>query len=141
MEDATAVLERYLKAQRDKDLDALVSCWHPTVEVTHPMRPDRSWSGVEVYRRQWGRIWQANPNSRFELVSSDVIGNRIYLESIVEHGDGSMVPNITVMVVEDGQIRRARVYTDKVVHDGVAMDDFVDSLNAPGRQAGPGQSE
>jgi hypothetical protein len=129
MDDAPAVLEKYLKAQREKDLDALVSCWHPAVEVTHPLRPDRSWSGVDVYRRQWDRIWRENPGSRFEVVSSGVIGNRIYLEATVEHADGSMVPNMNIMEVEEGQIRRARVYTDRVVHDGVGMDDFVQALN------------
>ncbi len=67
--------------------------------------------------------------SRFEVVSSGVIGNRIYLEAIVEHADGTMVPNMNIMEVEEGQIRRARVYTDKVVHDGVGMDDFVRALN------------
>jgi hypothetical protein len=129
MDDAAAVLDRYLKAQRDKDLDALVSCWHPEVEVTHPLRPDRSWSGADVYRRQWDRIWQENPRSRFEVVSSGVVGNRIYLEALVEHADGTMVPNMNIMEVEGGQIRRARVYTDQVVRDGVDMDDFVRALN------------
>jgi predicted DNA-binding transcriptional regulator YafY/ketosteroid isomerase-like protein len=129
MDDATAVLEKYLRAQSEKDLDALVSCWHPAVEVTHPLRPDRSWRGADVYRRQWDRIWRQNPLSRFEVVSSGVIGNRIYLEAMVEHADGTMVPNMNIMEVEEGQIRRARVYTDKVVHDGVGMDDFVQALN------------
>jgi ketosteroid isomerase-like protein len=129
MDDAAPVLDKYLKAQREKDLDALVSCWHPRVEVTHPLRPDRSWSGADLYRRQWDRIWQENPHSRFEVVSSGVIGNRIYLEALVEHADGTMVPNMNIMEVEDGQIRRARVYTDKVVHDGVDMDGFVRALN------------
>ncbi len=31
--EAEDLLARYLQAQEDKDLDALVSCWHPDVEV------------------------------------------------------------------------------------------------------------
>lgn len=58
MSDAEDLLARYLQAQQDKDLDALVSCWHPDVEVVHPMRPDRNWSGLDTYRRQWKLIWE-----------------------------------------------------------------------------------
>ncbi|HEY7106197.1 MAG TPA: nuclear transport factor 2 family protein [Acidimicrobiia bacterium] len=126
---AEAVLRRYLQAQADKDLDALVSCWAPDVEVEHPLRPDRSWRGIDTYRRQWARIWEGNPGHAFELVSAAVDGNRIYLEARVEHADGTMVPNMNVLEVEDGRIRRGRVYTDTPVRDGVDMDRFVLDLN------------
>jgi ketosteroid isomerase-like protein len=129
LDDASAVLKRYLQAQQTKDLDALVSCWHPDIEAVHPLRPDRSWQGVDTYRRAWARIWANNPNSRFEVLSSDVVGNKIYLESRVEHAGGIMVPNMNILEVEDGQIRRARVYTDIPQSDGVNMDRFVGGLN------------
>ncbi len=128
-DDAGAVLRRYLRAQEDKDLEALVSCWDDDVEVTHPMRPDLSWRGLETYRRSWARIWETNPHSRFEVVSSAVAGNRIYLEALVEHADGVMVPNMNVLEVENGKIRRGRVYTGRPTSDGVTMDDFVRDLN------------
>jgi len=130
--DASAVLDRYLRAQATKDLEALVSCWHPEVEAVHPLRPDRSWHGVDVYRRSWARIWANNPASRFEVLAADVVGNRIYLEALVEHADGRMVPNMNILEVEDGMIRRARVYTDVPQRDGVSMDTFVENLNPKG---------
>jgi ketosteroid isomerase-like protein len=71
--DAEALLRRYLKAQEDKDLDALVSCWHPDIEIVHPMRPDRNWRGLDTYRRQWKLIWELTPDSRFEVVSTAVV--------------------------------------------------------------------
>jgi len=128
-DDADTVLRRYLRAQEDKDLEALVSCWDDDVEVTHPMRPELSWRGLETYRRAWARIWETNPHSRFEVVSSAVAGNRIYLEALVEHADGVMVPNMNVLEVEGGKIRRGRVYTGRPTNDGVTMDDFVRDLN------------
>lgn len=133
--DAQAVLDRYLRAQQEKDLDALVSCWADDIEAVHPMRPDRSWRGIDTYRRAWSTIWANNPASRFEVVSADVVGDRIYLQALVEHGDGTMVPNMNILEVEDGRIRRATVYTDTPVRDGVDMDQFVDELN-PGVAAG-----
>jgi ketosteroid isomerase-like protein len=128
-DDAETVLRRYLKAQEDKDLEALMSCWHSDVEVTHPMRPDLSWRGLETYRRAWARIWEINPHSRFEVVSTAVAGNCIYLEALVEHADGTMVPNMNILEVEDGKIRRGRVYTDRPTRDGVSMNAFVRDLN------------
>src|SRR5262245_43680411 len=129
MSEAQDVLDRYLRAQEEKDLEALVSCWADDIEAVHPMRPDRSWSGIDTYRRAWSTIWANQPNSRFELLSADVVGNRIYLQALVEHGDGTMVPNMNILEVEDGRIRRATVYTDVPQRDGVDMDQFVDELN------------
>jgi ketosteroid isomerase-like protein len=128
-DDATLVLQRYLKAQEDKDLDALVSCWHPDVEVVHPLRPDRSWRGVDTYRQAWALIWGSNLRSRFDVVSADVVGNRIYIEAYVEHADGTMMPSMNILEVESGRIRRGRVYTDRPVLDGVPLGDFVRGLN------------
>ena len=129
MNDAAQVLARYLEAQEKRDLELLCSCWHPDIETVHPIRPDRSWSGLDTYRRAWERIWATNPDSRFEVVATDVIGTRIYLEALVEHSDGTMVPCMNILEVEDGLIRRARVYTDVPVRDGLSMDNFVAELN------------
>ncbi len=129
MTDAEAVLQRYLKAQEEKDLDGLVSCWHPDVEVVHPMRPDRNWRGLETYRRQWALIWQRRPESRFEVVTADVIGDRIYLEARTEMSDGTMIPHMNILEIEEGRIRRARVYTDKPTRDGMTIDGYAQAIN------------
>jgi ketosteroid isomerase-like protein len=129
VDDAAAVLRRYLDAQEKKDLDALVECWHPEVEVVHPLRPDRSWKGTETYRRQWALIWERSPDSRFEVVSTAVVGNRIYLEALTEMSDGTMVPHMNILEVEGGRIRRGRVYTDRPVRDGVGIDGFAHDIN------------
>ena len=84
MSDAQDVLDRYLRAQEEKDLEALVSCWADDIEAVHPMRPDRSWSGIDTYRRAWSTIWANKPASRFEVISADVVGDRIYLQALVE---------------------------------------------------------
>ena len=129
MTEAEEVLQRYLKAQEDKDLEALVGCWADDIEAVHPMRPDRSWSGIATYRRSWTRIYEGRPNGRFDVISADAVGNRIYLDIEMEHSDGTMIPCMTIMEIENGKIRRARVYTDRPQHDGLSMDGFVDDMN------------
>jgi ketosteroid isomerase-like protein len=134
MTQAEVLLDRYLKAQRDKDLDALVSCWHPEVEVVHPMRPDRNWTGLDTYRRQWALIWELTPDSRFEVVSTATVGDRVYLEALTEMSDGTMVPHMNILEIQDGMIRRGRVYTDKPTRDGVDIDGFAQSVNPTGEE-------
>jgi hypothetical protein len=128
-EEAEALVDRYIKAQEDGDLEALVSCWHPDVEIVHPMRPDRSWSGRESYRRFWSRQWAGKRQGRNTILLTAVVGNRIFLEGVTEHEDGTLVPNMNIFEVEDGMIRRGRVYTDVPRSDGVSMDEFVNSMN------------
>ena len=50
-----------------------------------------------------------------------------------EMSDGTMVPHMNIFEIEDGTIRRARVYTDKPTHDGVDIDQFADDINPTSR--------
>jgi hypothetical protein len=129
-EDAVAVLARLEQAMRAKDIDATMACWHPDVEARHMLRPDRSWHGAETYRELQSRIWDANPSNRDEIVSSGAAGNLIFFETVTHHTDGSAIPCITIMEIEGGRIRRARVYTDVPRHDGMSMDNWVEDMNA-----------
>jgi limonene-1,2-epoxide hydrolase len=129
MDDATAVMRRWVKAQEEKDLDALVSCWHPDVDTVHLLRPERSWHGTDGYRSVMARIWESDPANREEIISTGVVDNRIYMETLTHHADGSKVPGFAIMEVEDGQIRRARVYTDRPTQDGLSMDGWVHEMN------------
>jgi hypothetical protein len=125
---AEEVLNRYLEAHREKNLDLLLSCWHDDPEITHVFRPSLTWRGKETYRKAWEAIYRTN--SHFEFVSSGVVGNTIYLELLVEGTDGTKVPTANVLEVEDGVIRRGRVYLADVVVDKVSMDDFAASTFA-----------
>jgi ketosteroid isomerase-like protein len=140
MNETEAVLRRYLRAQLTDDLEALVSCWHPDVEAVHPLRPDLSWRGIDTYRRNWERIRAGGPRGRWSPVCTAVAGNRIYLETVTEHHDGTVVPCVSILEVEDGLIRRARVYTDRQVRDGVSLDQFGEQVSrAEQARSAPGQ--
>jgi hypothetical protein len=123
--DTAELFERYLQAQRAKDLDALASLWHEDCVGIHPLRPDRGWRGVDANRRLWASIWESNPDGRFEVVASAVTPDRIFLEASIELPDGTMVPSITVFEVDDGKFRECRVYTDLPKRDGVPIDEFI----------------
>jgi hypothetical protein len=126
MDDTSALFERYLQAQRAKDLRALGELWHADCVGIHPLRPDRGWQGLDANLRLWARIWGANPDGRFEVVSSALTPERIYLEARIELPDGTTVPSVTVFEVEDGKFRECRVYTDLPRRDDVAIDEFID---------------
>jgi hypothetical protein len=82
MDDASELLDRLVKGQRDQDLDALVSCSHPDADGIHMLCPDHSWHGMDTYRRVMACLFDASPTSREEFVCSAVAGNRIFLETM-----------------------------------------------------------
>jgi limonene-1,2-epoxide hydrolase len=127
--DAAEVLARFVRGQQEMDLDLVVSCWHDDVEVEHPLRPDRSWKGADTFRTVTARIWSQNPERHWRLVASAIDGNTIFLETVTEHADGSVTPLMGIMEVEDGKIRRGRMYTDRPTRDGFSMVDWVRDLN------------
>jgi hypothetical protein len=129
MDDAAAVHKQLVRGLTTKDLDAAVSCWHPDVDVVHLLRPDRSWHGADTYRRVQAHIWDSCPTCREEVVSSGVVGNLIYLETLTYHADGSAIPCVSILEVEGGQIRRGRIYTDRPAPDGLSMDGWVHDMN------------
>jgi ketosteroid isomerase-like protein len=130
MTQAEQLLQRYLRAQADKNLDDLVSCWHPDVQIEHPMRPDRNWSGLDTYRETWAMIWRLTPDSRFEVVSAAAVGDdTVYLEALTEMSDGTMIPHMNVFTIKDGKIWRGRVYTDKPRRDGMDIDGYAHAVN------------
>ena len=128
MDDAEAVLARFVKGQQEMDLDLLVSCWHEDCEVTHPLRPARSWRGAETFRQVTARIWANKPDRHWSLVASAVVGDTIFLETVTEHAEG-VTPLMGIMEVEDGKIRRGRMYTDNPINDGASMTEWVSDLN------------
>jgi limonene-1,2-epoxide hydrolase len=130
MTDAERFLQRYVKALQEKDLDTLVSSWYPDVETTHMLHPDRSWRGTDLYRSVMGQIFESNSGTHIEVISTAASGNNVFIESVTTHGDGTKVPCVSNFELEDGQIRRARVYTDVPSSDGVTMKDFVSGMNA-----------
>jgi limonene-1,2-epoxide hydrolase len=138
MTEAEEFLQRYTKAMKDNDLDTLVSSWYPDVETTHMLHPDRSWRGTDLYRRVMGQIFQSSAERHVEVRSTAVSENNVFIESVTRQGDGTEVPCVSIFEIEDGQVRRARVYTDVPSRDGVRMEQFVEQMNpGPGPIASP----
>jgi hypothetical protein len=130
MSDTEAVLQRMIKGHLEKDLDLVMTCWHPDVEAVHPLRPDRSWRGADTFRRNQEVIWERDPAKHWQVVSSGVVGSRFYLETVTGFANGTLIPCISVQEVENGAVRRQRVYTDRPTNDGFSMNSWVDDLNA-----------
>jgi hypothetical protein len=129
MDEAADCLQRWITGHEKKDLDMVMSCWHPDVDTQHMLRRDRSWHGNDVYRRAITRIWEKSAGGREVATATAVSGNMFFLETMTYHADGSVIPCVTIAEVEDGMIRRARVYTDVPSSDGKDMDSWVHEMN------------
>jgi hypothetical protein len=127
--DSQAFLERYVKALETHDVDLLVTCWHPDVETTHVLHPDRSWRGLDLYRRVMTTVYKSNPDAHLEVTACSATGNIVFIESITRHGDGTETPCVSIFELEGDLIRHARVYTGVPTSDGMSMDAYVQSMN------------
>lgn len=134
MENATGLWERYIKAQRDRDIETLMTCWHEDAVGIHPMRPDRGWNGIDANRRIWTRMWHDNPQGTFEIVALAITDERIFLESRISMPDGTLIPGVTIFEIKDGKFSECRVYADTAQRDGVGIESFSFENHAAGRR-------
>jgi limonene-1,2-epoxide hydrolase len=74
-------------------------------------------------------LFDGSPTSREDFVCSAVEGNVFFLETTTYHADGSVVPCVGIFEVEDGKIRRARIYTDVPRRNGETMDKWIHDMN------------
>ena len=124
--DATSTLfETYLAASQAKDIEAMAACWHEDCEGIYPLRPNRGWRGIDSFRRVWTLMWEHNPSGRYEVVSTSWADDHFVIEARIELPGGTLVPGVNVFDVEDGKIRRVRVYADIPTPDGGSVEDFI----------------
>ena len=132
MADAAELMNRLAAALEGHDVDALAACWHPDVETTHVLRPDRSWQGRDFYRETMARHVDSGSRGGVEVTDRGVgaNGDRFFLETLTTHPDGTAVPCLCIYILQDDMVRWARVYTDKVQRDGHTMADWNAEHNA-----------
>jgi hypothetical protein len=131
MTETADLMNRLADALESADLDALVACWHPDVETTHVLRPNRSWHGQDFYRQAMGQVYASGQHNGVKVLDRGigVTGDRFYIESLTSHADGTVVPCLTIYIVQDGAVRWARVYTDRPQEDGESMMDWIAAHN------------
>ena len=79
--DAKLVVERFVQAINEHDLEAIVSCFAPDYHDVEPAHPTRQITGgrPEVHKN-WGTVIDSMPDFRTEVERVAVEGDTVWIE-------------------------------------------------------------
>lgn len=124
-----AMVERLRRATDDHDLEAIVNCFSPDYRNETPAHPERSFTGREQVRRNWGQIFAAVPDITVQVLGCAVQGDTVWTEW--EHRgtrpDGSPhhMRGVVIFGVDGGLAAWARFYLEPVEASAGTVDEAV----------------
>jgi ketosteroid isomerase-like protein len=134
--EATAMLERLLRATNDHDLEAVVACFTPDYRNETPAHPERGFIGKDQVRKNWTQIFAAIPDLTAEVVRCAVDGDTVWTEW--EHrgtrpdGTPHVMRGVVIFGVADGLAAWARFYLEPVQEGAGGVDEAVRRQVTPG---------
>lgn len=118
----SAVVERWVRAINEHDLDAIVACFAEDYEDEAPARPGEVVQGRGQVRTNFEQLLRTIPHIRAELRTTVDQGETVWMEWRM-HGrrtDGTWMEFVGVNIFEvaGGVLRRGRIYTELVREAG-----------------------
>ncbi|MBI4261407.1 MAG: nuclear transport factor 2 family protein [Actinobacteria bacterium] len=128
------LVERWTDAMTRHDREAAVACFHPDYEDVAPARLGEEVRGVDEVRRNFRRLLETFPDLRAEVLSTAGAGDELWMEWRMSgtRPDGSAMAFVGVNIfdLEDGLLRRGRIYTD-LVRDSGTVEAQVGRMTGP----------
>jgi limonene-1,2-epoxide hydrolase len=122
-------LERLLDAMNRHDLDAFVACFDRTYHSEQPVHPERTFSGSDQVRTNWGAIFAGVADFHAELLRSAQRDDSWWAEWVWRgtRADGSTldVRGVTIFGIRDERITWGRLYLEDVDTSGAGIDSAV----------------
>jgi ketosteroid isomerase-like protein len=120
--DPRSVVERWIAAINDHDLDAIVGCFDPTYEDEAPARRGEDVRGDAEVRQNYERLHRDLSDLRAELLDSAVQGDKVWMEwrlrGTREDGTHMEFAGVNIFEVRGGRFVRGRIYTELVREAG-----------------------
>ena len=131
----TTMLERLREAFATHDATQVAALFAEGYISTQPVHPERDFTGREQVLTNWGSVFEGVPDFSAQLVASVVDGATEWGEWDWRgtHADGTpfAMRGITVLVVEDDLIARARLFMEPVETGGEDIEAAVQELYRP----------
>ena len=101
-------VDRVLEALNAHDVDAFVACYTPDATIENGY--DRvAASGHDELRERFGPMFEQFPELTVEAIARTVVGEFVVQEEVVT-GRGEHERHVAVYLIEDGLIKRERLY-------------------------------
>ena len=128
--DAKLLVERFVQAINEHDLEAIVSCFAPDYHDVEPAHPTRQITGgrAEV-RKNWGTVVDGIPDFRTEVERVAVEGDTAWIEHDWSgtRADGTRLHlrGVNIFGIRDRQFAWGRIYMEAAEEDGIGIEERV----------------
>jgi ketosteroid isomerase-like protein len=128
--DAKQLVDRFVRAINEHDLDAIVDCFAPDYRDVEPAHPARqiSGGGAEV-RRRWGKVLDGLPDFRAEVERVAVDADAVWIEHDWSgtRADGTRLHlrGVNIFGIRDGRFAWGRIYMESVDQGGIDIEERV----------------
>ncbi len=116
------VVERWIRAINQRDLDEVVSCFAEGYEDEAPARRGEFVRGRDQVRQNFERLFASMPDIHADLRATVDQGDTVWMEWSMQgtRSDGTQMEfvGVNLFEVEHGALVRGRIYTELVRHAG-----------------------
>ncbi|SDJ57985.1 nuclear transport factor 2 family protein [Natronorubrum texcoconense] len=111
------VVDRFLRAMNDHDLDELISCFHEDYRSETPAHPERSFTGRAQVRANWVQLFETTPDLAVEFSRTMIDDDTAWIE-LRMHGtqtDEELdVRGVVIKGISGDRIQWGRIYLEPV---------------------------
>jgi limonene-1,2-epoxide hydrolase len=129
--DPEQVVERWVRALTDHDLEAAVACFASEYRDRAPARLGEEVIGREQVRANFAALFASISDLRAELLGRVVDGTTVWMEWRMSgtRTDGTPMEfvGVNIFEVDGGVFTKGRIYTE-LVHDRGGIDSQVDRM-------------
>ena len=115
---AVTVLERFLTALNEQDLELLLTCFHPEYRSEQPVHPERGFQGRARVAENWGWVFDRFDEFHAEVFDAITRDDQLWTEwrwvGIDENDDHVEVRGVMIFRLQDEQFVSGRLYMEPV---------------------------
>jgi ketosteroid isomerase-like protein len=128
--DAKSLVDRFVKAINEHDLEAIVSCFAADYRDVEPVHPNRQISGGQAeVRKRWGTVLDSLPDFRTEVERVVVEADTAWIEhdwsGTRTDGTRLHLRGVNIFGIRDRQFAWGHIYMETVEEDGIDIEERV----------------
>ncbi|HET7026724.1 MAG TPA: nuclear transport factor 2 family protein [Candidatus Limnocylindrales bacterium] len=123
-----AFIERLLEATRNRDVDALTTCFAEDYRNETPAHPARGFVGRAQVRRNWEQIFAAVPDLSAEVTwvgDDQTVWSEWEMRGTRRDGQPHLIRGVVIFGLRDGHAVWARFYLEPVDHGSADVNEAV----------------
>jgi hypothetical protein len=132
----SSVIQRLVHATNNRDLDAMVECFHDDYRSEQPFHPEAGFGGRDQVRKNWSLMFEEIPDIKLKALRTVTVGDESWSEWHI-HGrkrDGTPFEyrGMGVFGIRHDRIAWARLYFEPVEVGGAGIDERMHASSAKG---------